>query len=228
MKVKFLKTEIQIPFGNTHTHDQFLIKLLEVLPSTARVCEVGCYKGVFTKIMIEKFDPSLCHFYEGDKENYSRMKSQIGSLPNLYNIALYNKNEILKWYSAGAFSSLKMPIVDYHDRVADRYEVQTQTLDQIGKPFDFIKIDAEGSDFNILRGAKNLIQENQPLLYFEFTGRIGGHVHGYSRQDFENFFDEMGYLVLNKQGNVLRGEHWRSDNGGMFNNLLALPNNTAL
>jgi len=53
----------------------------------------------------------------------------------------------------------------------DGYEINVITLDNKFKhleKLDFIKIDAEGNEFEILKGGKNLINRFHPIIYLEF------------------------------------------------------------
>lgn len=51
-------------------------------------------------------------------------------------------------------------------------EIQTQALDQLNFKNDIalIKIDVEGHELNVLKGGRNTIKKNSPLLLIEFQG----------------------------------------------------------
>jgi FkbM family methyltransferase len=73
-----------------------------------------------------------------------------------------------KGYLIGkGWSSLKRPI-------GRRIEVEARTLDKIVEELGFndikyIKIDAEGSEFEVLIGAKNILKTNRPKIICEVT-----------------------------------------------------------
>lgn len=55
---------------------------------------------------------------------------------------------------------------------------------------DCIKIDAEGSDFEIIKGARNTIEKFRPVIMLETDnlGRFGG-----SKSDVISFLNRVGY-----------------------------------
>lgn len=224
MNINFLDKKIKIPFGKCSSDDSFLEKLLEMLPVDTRVVEVGCHKGFFTKQIMKKFKSSSCTFFEGDRKNFLDLKNHIDKTVNIYNVVLYNEQKKLKWYSAGGLSCLKMPLeMPNLDIVSvSNYMVETDTLDEVAKPFDFIKIDAEGSDFNILQGSKKLIKENKPLIYFEYTGKISAGIHGYNLEKFISFFEDINYDLYFRDGTYFSTNHWTSSTEDL-NNILAIP-----
>lgn len=57
---------------------------------------------------------------------------------------------------------------------------------QIGK-IDFIKIDVEGMELGVLRGAERTIRSYRPIVYVE--------VMNHNRQDFSSVLDEHGYQI---------------------------------
>lgn len=59
---------------------------------------------------------------------------------------------------------------------------------------DFIKIDVEGAELNVLRGAAKTIERFQPLVYFEFLP-LYAKQYGFGYDDFERFFEPLGYSL---------------------------------
>ena len=57
---------------------------------------------------------------------------------------------------------------------------------------DFIKIDTEGSELYVLRGAKNLIIKYKPLIQVELIGLSERHF-GIKAEDTMNFLFDIGY-----------------------------------
>lgn len=74
-------------------------------------------------------------------------------------------------------------------------EVPLRTLDGLmaGSSADVIKIDVEGAELGVLRGATALIARSRPTILFE-SGP--GEVHGYGKADLWGFFEQAGYVVL--------------------------------
>lgn len=65
---------------------------------------------------------------------------------------------------------------------------------------DLLKIDTEGAELFVLKGATILFEECKPKVYFEMHPSLYSKYH-YSHQEILNFFDSKGYIVysLNSQ-----------------------------
>jgi FkbM family methyltransferase len=59
---------------------------------------------------------------------------------------------------------------------------------------DFIKIDVEGAELSVLRGATKTIEKYQPLVYFEFLPLYASQ-YGFGYDDFAGFFEPLGYSL---------------------------------
>ena len=67
---------------------------------------------------------------------------------------------------------------------------------------DTIKIDVEGMELYVLRGAEQLITKSQPIIVFEMNG-IQMSFYKTKIQSVESFFRDHGYrLFLNKKGTL--------------------------
>ncbi|HBL10847.1 MAG TPA: hypothetical protein DD379_05475 [Cyanobacteria bacterium UBA11162] len=78
--------------------------------------------------------------------------------------------------------------------------------EKINLPVRFIKIDVEGAELEVLRGAENLLKQWQPILLIE--------VHGFALPNFGTTIDELrGFLKnLSYNENRLLGEQFRGEN----------------
>ena len=69
------------------------------------------------------------------------------------------------------------------------------------KRVDFIKIDVEGAELSVLRGATRTIEKYLPLVYFEFLPLYATQ-YGFGYEDFVRFFEPLGYSL-----------HWMNHDG---------------
>ena len=74
-----------------------------------------------------------------------------------------------------------------------RITVAMERMDELLDRADLIKIDVEGAELGVLRGAVRLIEECQPLIMFE-SGP--GDVLGFTKEGMFSFFSERGYGLL--------------------------------
>jgi len=98
------------------------------------------------------------YFFEPIKYNFIKAKKNLKNFENIifFNIGLSDKKSILKMTFNGSSSK----ICDNGD-----YTIKVDTLDNvIDKKITFIKMDVEGEELAILRGAKNLIKKHHPKM----------------------------------------------------------------
>ncbi len=80
-----------------------------------------------------------------------------------------------------------------HSR-GEKIEVETKTLDEIlgDTKVDFIKIDTEGHDKNVIMGAKEIIKKNKPFIVYEYAEDSEGFSE-ISQKEVSSFLRELGY-----------------------------------
>ena len=62
-----------------------------------------------------------------------------------------------------------------------------------------MKIDVQGKDLEVLKGAKQTILKNKMPILFEYE-ELFENVYEYKFKDFENFIDEINYKIQLKSG----------------------------
>ncbi len=69
-------------------------------------------------------------------------------------------------------------------------------------PINLIKIDTEGAELLVLKGAKELLETCSPDIFFEMQEN-NYRVYGYTYQDVLSFFREIGYSVCTEDNTKL-------------------------
>jgi len=83
-----------------------------------------------------------------------------------------------------------------------------QKLDSISvKNPNFIKIDVEGAEFEILKGAKKLFGKSSPLVGIELT-RFPDSSSTYTPMQFLEILEDMQYDIFNISGKLVTLEKW--------------------
>ncbi|MFO0902365.1 MAG: FkbM family methyltransferase [Pirellulales bacterium] len=77
-----------------------------------------------------------------------------------------------------------------HVSFAVRVEALDKFLTQSDRPVRLIKCDVEGHELAVFRGARRILEEDQPLLLFECERR---HHHGASIAPVFEYLQELGY-----------------------------------
>jgi FkbM family methyltransferase len=96
-----------------------------------------------------------------------------------------------------AYSGIRKRDYDRKDEKDETITVTKKKLDDIipgNLKIDFIKIDVEGGEFDVMLGAKNIITNSRPLIVFEF-GIGGSDIYGATPEILYCFMSEIGYNV---------------------------------
>lgn len=96
--------------------------------------------------------------------------------------------------------------------------VGKSTLDKIvgyrrwpfGRRISFVKIDVEGGEYDVLRGAKQLLSSHAPIVVFESGGATAAAAYGYTEQEFFGLFSALGYEVFDIFGRLLTSRLWNA------------------
>lgn len=90
---------------------------------------------------------------------------------------------------------LREDISSYTENSVDAASLDSLNVSNV----KLIKIDVEGAEFDVLRGAQQTIQMNKPLISVELT-RFGGNNVNYSPTDFLKLVDILGCNLYNLTG----------------------------
>lgn len=186
---------------------QYNIQTLEVMKRTLKqdscCVDVGCHRGLFLVDML-RLAPRGTHFaMEPIPELHQGLLASYGSLPNLhiYDFALSDTAGTTSFQhvvSNPGYSGLQRRRYDRPDEQVQEIEVRTELLDNLVSDqvrIDFIKIDVEGAELQVLRGARETIRRNRPVVVFEH-GLGGSDYYGTGPDDIYKLLVEQCGLRL--------------------------------
>ena len=213
------------------TFHRFEAKIIKILKNEKNlvVFDIGCFRGVFTRNILELIDRKKIKFYLFDiNKNTKKYISNLISSRNIsYNeVALSNKNGIAeynynsffessgsslsplykndaKWISSRKFL-LKILLQSTKNYV--KYRVPTLTLDTFVKKkriksIDLLKVDIDGSEYEFLQGAKVTLKENKiKVILIE----INDKKKNYKKKEKKiiNFLKKRNFTFLKKHMNL--------------------------
>lgn len=167
------------------------------------VCfDIGANKGYYTYKFEMLTASNNIYTFEPIPENYDFLK-RIFKKSNIFKIALSNEN---------CFSKFKIPIVNnklLHTRGKLNFKiiepnendfktinVECMTLDdfilkQNINKINFIKIDVEGNEHNVIYGATETIKKFKPIMLIEIEQRV----HDFDINEIFKYILKLGYKI---------------------------------
>jgi FkbM family methyltransferase len=213
--------------------------ITKVLPGKIRsedpvIFDVGANIGIMSSLVLEYFPKATIHAFEPHPRNYARLKEQLpGHGVKLHNIALGEKRGTLSLYdradSDGSFhaSLYEEVISEIHKQEAIAYSVPVETLDDVvageGVAYvDFLKIDVEGAELAVLKGAARLLGEKR-IGYIQFEFNEMNVVSRTFLRDFRKILPGYDFFRLLPKGLLPLGDNPLQTELFAFQNILAAP-----
>lgn len=211
--IKQIIKGIPLPLTKNHKYDLYTKKLIkENLRPKSNCIDVGCYKGEILDLYLKYCKNGRHIAFEPVKSNYAGLVKKYSDKSNveLHNFALSNRSGTEQFHhvkSNPSYSGFKQRQYEGQETI-DIIHVNTITLDELSLPdkIDFIKIDVEGAESLVLKGAFNTIRKNKPIIVFEH-GFGGSELYGTSSElyklltklelrifTFESFFKNQAAL----------------------------------
>ena len=214
--------------------DEKELQLLKkiIIPETDTI-DIGVYRGVYSyemakySKMVHAFEPNPIIFKDIEL-NLSKIIKNI----NLYNFALSDKeNKVLlkvpirnKNYDKSNYEEyFQMGRATIHEQNVmgdiETFEIKSKKLDNFtfSNRISFIKIDVEGHEMSVIKGAENTIKQNKPTLLVEIEEK-------HSKQkvlDSINYINSLGYESF-FYDNELKNTN-NLNNLNMYNNFIFKP-----
>jgi len=191
--------------------------LIEHLRPGMVFADVGAHYGYHSLLATDLVGPDgLVVAFEPSRRTFGLLRRNLAGLPNVRteNVAAYSRSGQAVISDFGprhsAFNTLlgqaRLPEADRRSLRAQEYEVECLRLDDYfaaaGRAPDFVKIDAESVELEVLRGMERLLRERGPLLAVE-TGDydVRGSSEGAA---LIGYLDSLGYAALEYESGKLR------------------------
>jgi len=169
--------------------------------------DVGANVGNYAKELLAAYPVAKGYLFEPHPVTFEKLNNDcsLGSFKK-FNIALGDTNDRLKFYDRSDSvegsthaSIYREVIAGIHSQSPIEIEVEVKTLDSFCSEnnitkIDFLKIDTEGHELAVLKGARNLItNSNIKIIQFEFN-----EMNVISRTYMRDFLNELSSYQLNR------------------------------
>jgi len=155
-------------------YDRLTLKVLEkVLRYGGNAIDIGCHKGEILEVMLKLAPLGRHSGFEPIPSMFSHLKLAFEGRATIYPFALSDHNGTTAFQhvrNAPAYSGIRKR--DYATSHPDIEEitVEMRTLDSVIPPDQtvrLIKIDVEGAEFLVMKGALQTLRKHQPVVIFE-------------------------------------------------------------
>lgn len=186
---------------------QAIVDLFPFLSEKPVILDIGSNKGHFVDVVLEKYlDEGQIHLFEPNSKLLSFTEIKYEYKKNIWynDIVVYKEdNKSIDFYY---FENYNNELSSIHDRGKDweglpkkKTAKKTITIDTYCKQYsideiDYLKIDAEGADYDVLQGCKKLISDGKVKVgQFEYTP--SWDKEGDSFKGILSLLNDSGYKV---------------------------------
>lgn len=143
------------------------------IQSRSNCIDVGCHKGEILDVMLA-LAPQGNHFaFEPLPVLFHQLEEKYSGKATIYPYALSDVSGTSTFQfvkNAPAYSGIHKRKYDTATPDIEQISVELKTLDMLipkDTRIDFIKIDVEGGEFGVIKGAKQLLKKWKPYIIFE-------------------------------------------------------------
>jgi FkbM family methyltransferase len=204
LRLKRLVKKLPVVITRNQQYDsqtkQIIRKVCTVQSNTV---DVGTHNGDILDALLQQSPNGMHYGFEPLPGHYQSLRIKYQQQKNivLYDVALSNVNGNSSFNhvtSNPSYSGIKKRNYDRSNETDETIEVKTARLDDVllpqNKKIDFMKIDVEGAELGVLKGAAQLIKRDRPVIVFE-CGLGGSDVYDTTPAELFTFFAEFDYTI---------------------------------
>ncbi|MCV0373425.1 MAG: FkbM family methyltransferase [Nitrosarchaeum sp.] len=200
-------------------NDWIVFNIKKLLKSNSVIFDIGANRGIYTLPFSKECPYSKIYAFEPDMESYLQLKYNLNlnevSNVEVFNIALQENENVKKsnfyirrcvdnnkFINQGISSLEKSKFNNISMQQVNCSTIDKIVLDNNLKRLDFIKLDAEGSEYRILQGGKTSICKYLPIVHYEFSRKNDDMMENSNSIKSFNFLKEIGYQQYYFEENI--------------------------
>ncbi len=214
--VREMLIQLRLDLTKNLKYDRLTRIIIQRTVNKKSVCiDVGCHKGEILDLILKQAPDQKHYGFEPIPILYNNLLSKYKDQAHIYNCALSDTQGETTFNhvrNAPAYSGIKQRKYAVENPDIETLQVRLEKLDDIipeTEKIDLIKIDVEGGEFNVLKGAVKLIQKNKPYIIFE-TGLGASEFYGTKPEDLYDFFENVLQLKIYTLQNWIDGKVYLS------------------
>lgn len=201
--MKRLLRGLPVTFSKNQRYDRLTERIIRTHLRPGDNCvDVGAHRGEIFELFLKQ-SPAGRHFaFEPIPDLFKGLQKKYGRYSNcsIFQLALANKSGYSTFnyvITNPAYSGIRKRRYDRKNEQDTQIEVRTARMDDVipaDIPIHFIKIDVEGGEMDVLRGAQRVLSSYRPIIVFE-CGLGGSDIYGTTPQDIYSFFEGLQYRI---------------------------------
>lgn len=187
--------------GPFHKYDyQTILAARQILKPDSSWIDIGAHKGHILKDLLQIAPNGNSYAFEPIPALYQKLQNKYGRKVKIYDYVLSDSEGEASFthvIDRPALSGMvKRKIMEGH-YATQEITVPMKQLDSVippGQKIDLLKIDVEGAEVKVLRGAKQLLATSQPVILFEY-GKEGGEIYNTTAEEMYELLSGLGYSI---------------------------------
>lgn len=168
--------------GVINKYDYETIEVVKkTLTKKSNWVDIGAHKGHILRELLSVAPDGNSFAFEPIPNLYKGLESKYGKKVKVYDTALSDQKgekTFTLFVDRPALSGFNKHVTE-GDYITETLTVKVDKLDNIIDPsihIDLIKIDVEGAEMEVLKGAERILKNSRPIILFEFgAGGIGAY-----------------------------------------------------
>ncbi len=205
--VRWLCIKLQVPITKNIEYDILTEKILKsVLKDSSNCVDVGAHKGEILDLLLKYAKHGHHIAFEPIPHLYENLQLKYAAEVKVYPYALstfHGKTEFNLVLDDPAYSGIKKRKYKTENARISKIEVEVRTLDEVvgvlDSHIDLIKIDVEGGEFDVLKGATAVLKQHKPILIFE-CGKGASEFYGTHPEVIFEYLHQYGYNMHTLKG----------------------------
>jgi FkbM family methyltransferase len=183
-------------------NDHLRLLMAFAVPANGNCIDVGAHRGKVLADMV-RIAPHGSHIaFEPLPELASRLQSVYPNV-TIHQAALSDSAGTVMYLRRGELARSRIRIKEIDGNVLeDVLEVQTLVLDEVLPPGycpSLIKIDVEGAEGLVLRGARETLRAHRPIVWFEHAN-LAAELYGSSSHEVHAILSAAGMRIFDADG----------------------------